>query len=251
MPYKRAPIAEAVLDLHVNYRVKPSYRDVEAFCAGLVKQFPHQQRVNALQLAFQAKAAQELGAEPELSSNSSATAVGVRAQNAQNDRVLVVRMNGFSYSHLAPYTEWSVFKEEAQGLWDQFIAAFGPIEVTRSAVRYVNRIMLPNGCELEDYLNLSPRLLKGVPRDIEGYFMQLVMPQPDIDPRCSAVLNTGLEDAASTVESLSVLLDIDIFIEHEKPVTLDHGWQSLDKLRGRKNQIFEAAITDKVRRMIE
>ena len=109
---------------------------------------------------------------------------------------------------------------------------------------------MPQGANLDEYLNLTPRLLKGIGEAVEGYFMQLVLPQRDLGDGWKAIVNTGLGGSA-TPESMHVLLDLDLFCETTIPATSDELWTILSKLRNRKNEFFEAAITDEVRRLIQ
>lgn len=51
-------------------------------------------------------------------------------------------------------------------------------------------------------------------------------------------------------ETVSILLDIDLFCEKDVPQNEDELWQLFEQLRVRKNQIFEGCITDRVRELI-
>ena len=128
-------------------------------------------------------------------------------------------------------------------------AAFNPTRVKRTAVRYINRIVVPTHVDLDKYLNLTPRRLPHVGQDIEGYFMQLLLPQRDIDPECKCVINTGIEESP-VQDCMNVLFDVDVFVPHTNGIAIDAIWPLLERLRDRKNDIFEAAITDEVRRII-
>jgi len=243
MHYERAPITEAVIDIHATFDPVPSVEAIAAFGRSLKDRFPHQHAVKALQFAMRAQG-------DSLSSNTSSSGAGVRIATEQNDRVLQLRPSEFVYSHLPPYTEWPKFRDEAAELWAKVCAAFNPTRVNRTAVRYINRIVVPTRVDLDKYLNLTPRLLPHVGQDVEGYFMQLLLPQPDIDPECKCIINTGIEE--STVrDCMSVLLDVDVFVPHPGGIATEAAWPLLERLRDRKNDLFEAAITDEVRRILE
>ena len=246
MHYTRAPIAEAVIDLIVSFDEVPSIEKVEQFARQLKSDFPQMQRINALRMAVG-----QSGEDGEIQSDTSSSAIGFRLTNAKGDRVLQVRLQGLSYSHLHPYTEWETFAAEMKPLWQLYVSAFAPTAVTRLAVRYINRIAIPQGVDLDKYLNVTPRLLGELCPEVEGYFLQLVLPQRDLGEEWKAIINTGLE-AAPAPDVMSVLLDVDLFCT--KKITVDDDelvWAVLTQLRDRKNAIFEAAITDEVRRMIQ
>lgn len=246
MHYTRAPIAEAVIDLIVSFDEVPSIEKVEQFARQLKSDFPQMQRINALRMAVG-----QSGEDGEIQSDTSSSAIGFRLTNAKGDRVLQVRLQGLSYSHLHPYTEWETFAAEMKPLWQLYVNAFAPTAVTRLAVRYINRIAIPQGVDLDKYLNVTPRLLGELCPEVEGYFLQLVLQQRDLGEEWKAIINTGLE-AAPAPDVMSVLLDVDLFCT--KKITVDDDelvWAVLTQLRDRKNAIFEAAITDEVRRMIQ
>lgn len=238
MPYSRAPIAEAVIDLHLVFPQPPTIEQLEGFARSLKEKFPQMQRINAI--AFAVGAHQATGA---VSSETNSVPLGVRLTNATGDRVLQLRTQGWSYSHLAPYTEWETFLGEMKSLWEQFQRKFAPESTSRLAVRYINRITLKQGIDLDLYLNLTPRLLTTVCPDVEGYFLQLVLPQRDLGPEYMAIVNTGL-DGPIPPDSMSVLLDVDLYCQKTVPLDGDEMWKILAKLRDRKNEIFEASITD-------
>ena len=241
--YERAPITEAVINIHATFDPVPSAQAIEAFGRGLKDYFPHQHAVKALKIAMVAEG-------DSLSSNTSSSGAGVRIATERNDRVLQLRPSEFIYSHLPPYTEWTKFRDEAAELWAKVSAAFNPKRVNRTAVRYINRIVVPTHVDLDKYLNLTPRLLSHVCEDVEGYFMQLLLPQRDIHPECKCVINTGIEES-QVQDCMNVLFDVDVFVPHADGIAIDAIWPLLERLRDRKNDIFEAAITDEVRRIIK
>lgn len=242
--YKRAPIAEAVIDLQLGFEQQPAATHLEEFAATLRDSFPQSQRINTFALAV----ATSNGGE--ISSNAARETLGVRLTSATGSRILQLRRQGLSYSHMQPYSEWESFSEEMRPILESFVFEFKAISVNRLAVRYINRIIVPQGVDLEAYLNLSPRRPADVSADLQGYFMQLVLAQKDLGPEYTAIVNSGLE-AAPDPNAMAVLLDIDVFCTKQTPMDLAAAWTVLYQLRERKNEIFEAAITDEVRRMIE
>jgi uncharacterized protein (TIGR04255 family) len=240
--YTRAPIAEAVIDLHVEFPQAPEMSTLENYCKALHDLFPNIQRINSLQLSM------GLNEDQSLSSSSNASAVGFRLTNTKNDRVAQVRRNGVSYSHLAPYSDWESFAAEARPFISQYLQALDPSMVKRLAVRYINRIELPIRADLAQYFTVTPQIPPFC-KEVEGYFLQLVLPQRDIDGDCKAVVSTGLENAVN--ESMFTLLDIDVFTLGEFAVDEGATWEIYDKLRSRKNDLFEAIITDTTRSRIQ
>ena len=228
--------------MHVVFESPPALPALETFCRGLASEYPETQRINSMSMALNASAAAS-------TLNTSTSVLGFRLGNVAGDRVVQVRRNGISFSHLAPYSEWGTFAAEAGPLFSRYVSEFSVKEVSRLAVRFINRIPVKEGCDIDDYVNVGPRLPSTCP-DVEGYFMQLVLPQADMGSEWKAIINTGLENVGSD-GSMVILLDIDVFCQKRMYFTEDSVWGVFNQLRERKNSIFEDAITDQVRSMIE
>jgi uncharacterized protein (TIGR04255 family) len=78
--------------------------------------------------------------------------------------------------------------------------------------------------------------------------MQLHIPQTDLE--AVAVLNVAMMPQIS-VNFCSVALDIDVFRDRDVAQAEDEMWAYLERLRERKNHIFEACVTDAMRRRFE
>jgi uncharacterized protein (TIGR04255 family) len=106
---------------------------------------------------------------------------------------------------------------------------------------------------MEDYLRVYPE----VPRDWPGggtmssFFMQLQMWQEDLD--CWLVVNEA-PMWPDMQEPALFQLDFDFFREQfEEPWRVDDDakvWAFLEQLHIRKNEVFEASITEATRRLI-
>lgn len=185
-----------------------------------------------------------------ISFTSSQGIIGYRLSKADDSRILQVRRDGLAYSHMAPYTEWATFRAEAYPLWEKYRSAVRDAKLARCALRYINRVDIP-GTKIEsyDYFTLYPKIPDQLPQqDVMGMAMNLQMPQLDIE--CMAVINQALA-APVKPGHISVILDIDIFRLGIETWQDSEVWAFLDKLRNRKNEIFEACITDRTRELID
>ena len=117
-------------------------------------------------------------------------------------------------------------------------------------MRYINRIDIPvrkqaDIIEYEKYLNVYPNL----PAEIistEAYSVNVRIPITELQSHLT--LNTA------TVPSplygyASYLLDLDFGRAIDPPQTLDDIKNLLNQMRTKKNQIFEACVTDKAREL--
>jgi uncharacterized protein (TIGR04255 family) len=241
--YRRAPIVEAIIDLHVRFSTPPHRDAFEAFHKRVADKFLAKTDIRQIALGM------HFGPQQQNVLQKGPVNVGIRLSSDSPPRVLQAQQRGFTYSHLAPYTEWETFRDEARPLWNAFVETCRPEAVTRVAVRFVNRIIVKSAkIELVDYFNLYPHLPERIPQDVTGMFLQLRMPQDDIAPGTLAIVNQTLDESNPVdAERLAILLDFDVFRLAEYPPSTDEVWALLEKLRTRKNELFEASITDRAR----
>lgn len=244
--YTRAPIAEALIDLQVEFASPPPASEFQASAHKLKDRFPTSAPIHFLEMNVNGPSD---GSAPSLQSGVSE--VGVRLTSAASDRILQLQRRGFTYSHMAPYTQWSSFRDETAELWTQFVDRFKPSKVTRVAVRYINRIVIPAAkADPKEYFRLFPNVPDEMPQTITGCFMQLVMPQTDIAGNASAVVNFAIEPSPGP-DKLSFLLDFDVFSTCELAPDSGKVWETLAQFRTRKNELFEASITDATRELFK
>lgn len=242
--YSKAPIVEAIVDIQVKMAEGFSHEAFNAVHAELGERFPVKSPMKMVEMRMEADTITGEG-----SHSSTATDIGLRLTNKDNSRVIQLRTNGFTYSHMPPYTEWKVLRDEVYQAWLIFVATCKPQTVVRCALRFVNRIDIPKpSIELHDYFHLYPEIPKGVPQDVNGMFMQLQMPQTDLEGM--AIINQAVVDP-TTPGTMSVLLDFDLFQVRDYAPDDEAIWHLLDKLRDRKNELFEACITDETRRLMD
>jgi uncharacterized protein (TIGR04255 family) len=244
--YKSAPIHEAVIEIRIQ---PPESLDLPALTKlteSLRSDFPKQVPMHLVQMGIAAQDQPEKGFSPSFSQ----APFGFRISKSDESRILQIRREGLAYSHMAPYTEWAVFRAETLPLWGQFRAVCPDAKLTRCALRYINRVDIPETTiELHDYFTFYPKMPDGLPQqDMVGMTLNVQMPQRDIE--CMATLNLIQVDPVNS-GYLSFVLDIDVFrlgIESWKDADV---WVFLDRLRDRKNEIFEACITDRTRELID
>ncbi|MCY1204298.1 hypothetical protein D9M68_356940 [compost metagenome] len=249
MSYARPPITEAVIDIQVDYPSPPDIALYERFTKTVQASLPVSAPLHLFEMGIENNAAGS-GAL-QVKSGGAPVTIGMRAASPASDRVAQIHQRGFTFSMQAPYAGWDAFSAEAQAVWTTFLELVGPQRVNRVGVRYINRIVIPQQrIEFEDYFRLYPAIPKDVPQDVTGCFMQLVMPQADLGPGANAIVNFAGEPNA-VPGAISFLLDIDVYCNAMLEARTDLIWEHLDKLRVRKNQLFEASITDRTRELFQ
>jgi len=122
-----------------------------------------------------------------------------------------------------------------------YVEAAKPQEVSRIAVRYINRLLLP-GYDLSVYLKAGPALAEGWPTDIRAFLSRVVLLEPERDIVANVV--QALEPQTAPGQSTTpVIFDIDVF--QEVPLVPDDMTipGRFARLREMKNRIFFKGIT--------
>jgi len=173
---------------------------------------------------------------------------GLVCSSMDQRQIFQARIDGFTFSRLAPYDRWESFRDEARRLWAAYRMIAQPERVTRIAVRYVNRLDLPLPLrDFKDYLRTVPEVSPALPQGLTNFFMQLHIPQDDLD--AMLLLNQAMIPPAHG-GVVSVVLDIDLFRSKDLPDDDDSMWGIFEQLHTRKNDIFEGCITDLTRELI-
>ncbi|HVP00548.1 MAG TPA: TIGR04255 family protein [Bryobacteraceae bacterium] len=239
--YARAPITEAIIEI----RVRPSSGVTGISCKealeAIKKEYP-----DATDLM---KMEAEIRGGPQVGALATQALNGCARRSDERRQVVTAMPDRFAFSQLQPYAAWEEFQPTAKSLWRSYALALKPEAVTRIATRFVNRIELPLPVsELGKYLLTAPTLSPMMPqKEIAGAFMQLQLPQKDL--RCNVLLNLAILPPGES--TFPVILDTDISDEGEfSALEDDLVWARLEEFRWRKNEIFEACVTDEVRSLI-
>lgn len=241
--YPRAPIAEAILDVQVKTPTVPSQDVFEQLAKSLAAEFPQSASLNLNQFQVNVSPA------PVAPSFAHSQMVSGMRLARGNERVLFIQPRGMTFNHLPLYTSWEVFQPEARKLWERYVEFVKPEAVTRVALRYINRIEIPEGTfETSDYFQLYPEIPKNIQQNMSAFFLQVQLPQGDLGPDVTAAIN--FTPVALTKENCTgMLLDIDVFALRNLSTSSDEVFNLLDVIRARKNEIFEACITDRTREL--
>lgn len=241
--YSKAPITEAVIDLRVELPSKITVDDLVKVHHGEEAAYPTIEHMHTTMGKMM------LSLQDGASASASTKHIGFLMRSAEGKKIHQARINGFSMSQLAPYPCWNDFCTETRRLWDIYRSFAEPSKLVRVAVRYINRIDIPLPLnDFGDYLRTVPQVSPDLPQGLSGYFMQLLMPLEDIKSD-AVVIETIIEPESPN--TVSIVLDIDIFRTVDLPSEEDDIWALIKQLRSAKNKVFEACITDKSRELFQ
>lgn len=238
--YSKAPITEAIIDLRVTLPQGFSLEQLADIQARISDRFPTKEPIHVGTLMFEAG--------PNIKIEAGRQQNGFLFRSKDGLMVFQATLGGFTFNRLAPYTSWEEFSGEARHLWEIYKDVCRPSSVNRAAVRYINRLDLPGPLlDFKDYLRTVPEVSPDLPQGLSTFFMQLHIPQEDLN--CMLIINEAFMPPTSP-ELVSVLLDIDLFREQVWQSGDKEVWNFLEQLRHRKNEVFNACITDKTKELI-
>lgn len=241
--YQRAPITEAIIDIRVELSSDLRFEDLQAIKKHVSSDYPKEETSNLAEGIIQFA--------PTLQASAQQKPWGLVFRNENNNQVLQVRLDGFTFSRLPPYEHFEQLKNEARRLWDIYRELVRPKAITRVAVRYINQLNIPGtSVEPEDYLNVFPHVSNKLPpelRDFGPYSMSLRMYQHDLK---GFLLLNEVMTPPKLPNAISIVLDFDLYVDAPLVTNEQELWALFDKLRERKNLYFEECITDKTRELI-
>lgn len=236
--YANAPIVDATIDLVCSFSSAPSLEALRDFSKRHLLRFPNANDMRSVNIALVANSAPEVKQQDP---------IGLRLATDKGDRVLLLRTNGFAFGHGAPYTSWEEFSAEVKVFWREYVDTFSPSEVTRYAVRYINRIVIPEPrIEVNKYFRLRPEIPEDFNSLVDQMFMQMRFALPRYGDDITVVSNVGLAEP-NAPDKVSFILDFDVFSTKRLPVEEHEIFEHLNKLRDVKNELFELSITDATR----
>jgi uncharacterized protein (TIGR04255 family) len=232
-----APITEAVIDIKVSLPTSTTLNELGTFTDPLRQRFTESKpRMAAeFQMAFGE------GAAPQVTSQGPAQDGYFFTAPAEN-LVAQARLDGFTLSKLKPYESWNTFCQQFVVLWRRYLEVARPLSIKRIALRYINRIELPPGVDLDEYFLTIPKIAEGVPQVLPSFLMRLVVPS---ETGTIAIITQTIAKLPEDYSVYPVIFDIDVFREvdiNPEDIAL---WSFLKDLRSYKNTVFFRSITPK------
>ena len=232
-----APITEAILDIRVSTSDYPTDENIEGFRRSIDDAYPRLEFLTKQNIVFKVGA----GFEPVSDSRSRA---GVKLFSSDARRVLQATPDGFTLSHMKPYSSWDQYSTEARDLWDRYIALFKPSMVNRVALRYVNQFAIPDATEhLVDYVRVFPGIPTEVTSQVLEYTVRTAIPIPEVGG--TGILTFVIGQTSKESPHAPAVIDTDVFVQQPAQVNTDEVWSMLELLHSVKNRIFFECLTPK------
>lgn len=236
--YPNAPLIEALLDIRAELPEDVSLESLAAVGEAEREGYPTKRERTRFEQEM-------IGRGSSIVSTAARNLpLGYRFDSADGQQLFHAQVDGFTFNRLKPYPHWELFRAEARRVWESYCSFAHPVRVTRLALRYINRFDLPAHAQFEDYLNTLPAVAPPISQSWGRFLMRVEIPQPDID--AELVLTEAMVEP-QIPNTGAIVLDIDLFRSVDLAPDSESMWDAFETLRERKNEIFEACITDKVR----
>ena len=241
---KNAPIMEALLDIQVLLPADTDLAVLASVQDRVRDRYPNRQErqhwhINAIPMS---------GGQPEVSQSGGPIGYAFLPPNVCQDRTFQSRLDGFTFSKLKPYETWSKFQSEAKELWGIYAEVSRPTEVRRLALRTVNSLNLPVPfAEFKEYLLTIPEVAPGIPSGLAQFFMNLAIPQPAGETAIVTLAMQPLQQPDAAF--VTVIFDIDVFVEQNFSPDADAIWEKCEQLRQIRNDIFFSSLTEKAKEL--
>ena len=236
---RRAPITEALIDIRVKLTPDLDVRQIESIYESIKPDYPQKQEQRLSQVEVEQKPGEGL-------IKSSTKINGYRYISSDKKRIAQARLDGFTFSRLHPYTTWEDLRSEAYKLWLLYKQVTTPELITRVALRYINNLNIPMPIkDFSDFLTAPPQVPEELPQGVSSFITRVVIHEPTIGT--NAIITQALEQIATDV--VPIILDIDVFKLQSEGIEEKEAWDTIEKLRNFKNQIFFKSITNKLKEM--
>lgn len=158
----------------------------------------------------------------------------------QKDRVEVLE-DTLTYVCEREYTGWDNFVGKVSGLLDIFGGILGNVRISRSSIRFVNRFVLSDFSDPEEYFTTVVSKDGGGIFPVRQYGFKIQYEVPDTN--VYAIVNQSAD--SDIPGEYAYLLDIDVLDRQSIIFQKETIVGGLERLREIKNRIFFDSITEK------
>ncbi len=240
--YLKSPIVEVVCEFRFNPNKEWDFTYPGLLYERLKIDFPRKQAMKQIGISTL----------PDTKEPTIQQEITERIQFFREDNSALVQIapSFLSVNHLSPYPTWKKFLPMVLENFKRYKEVTNPQLINRIGLRYINEIEIPieGSLKMEDFFEFYPHLGKGLPQE-HGPFMTGVHFFYE-SQRDTLRLQIALTNAKKP-KTAAFILDLDYFLAEPTKVSMDidkvTAW--LVTAHDRVEQIFEASITDKARKL--
>lgn len=240
--FPNPPITEAVLDIRAEVSPGCDQEALESIHDHVEQDYPKLEPQTQVRVNFQVT--------PESQAlNQESGFRGFFFRAPQKNQLFQARLDGFTFNKLKPYNDWKSFSEEARRLWNLYRKIAKPTSVSRIALRYINKIMLPLPFrDFREYVLTSPEVAPELPQALDHFLLRIVFTDPGTS--ATAVITQTIEQPIEN-RTLPLVFDIDVWSQVGHDEVDDKMWERFEGLRNLKNDIFLKSLTPKAKGLFQ
>lgn len=240
--YEKPPISEAVIELRFQSPVATEKLSKLASRLLKVKKYysfqePHAQ--SELKIDFQPNGKAII--------SESIISQGFKLFSIGGNAVIIMANSQFIISQSPPYCGWEELFARLHRDWGEFLHEVGAVKVARVGVRFINRIDIKASdgikINLDEYFNYYPKVPDGFV-SLQSFVAQATLEKDEIG--IGSQINIA-PAPSPVIGYVSFVLDIDTYLEGDMFLKLENIRELFEKIRKKKNDIFETCITEKTR----
>lgn len=246
--YSIPPITEALFDIQVELPKEVTIETIDGLSSSLLNQYPKKRPRRKFQTKIEFKVD-----NPPSTDSSDFGIDGFLFWTEDEKQVTQFRLDGFSFSRLKPYPPrgWDEVYPQMVELWNFYKESLKPLLVKRVAVRYINLIEVqkPLGeMDWGSYFNWPPPVFGKLPHQIEQFVYRTTIQFPEESIKAAITLLTGPTQETSKT---TVIFDLDVFQEIRLSLDQFRIDPLFGKLREIKDELFEAGLTETLKKEFE
>lgn len=236
----KAPIVEAVVDIRARIGKEWEEQILTQELGSRLNDYPTKNSYREIRQHIKFEA----GQTPELAQPRSDWK-GIRFRTNDGLQIAQFNRDGFVYSRLAPYENWSQLVGEALRLWEIYLQVGGPVEIHRVGLRFINRIILPSGeTQFEDFIVPHPRPPTMMDMPFAQFFEKDTFQVPGY-PYGIHVIRAIQPPEDGVPDRINIILDTDVFTIQPTSLDKQELERRLEEMRWLKNKVFFGSVTSK------
>ncbi|MGE0551218.1 MAG: TIGR04255 family protein [Kofleriaceae bacterium] len=222
------PISEAILDIQVQLSEGTQAEHLDVFANHVGPGFAAGKQVGNAEVTID---------DGEIVARSRVT-LGKIYWSHDGSRAVQARTNGFTYNVVKGYRSWALHRSQAEPLWLHYLETAHPSRVKRCALRYINKIEIPVGVDVNQVLRTRPQMPESLSKSFLEMFMRVVVP---IDEDRRAIITQNLPSTASENAGF-LLVDVDVFSTRSLEPRSTAVWDEFEVLHEHANRCFFESI---------
>lgn len=247
--YEKPPIIEALCEFYFSSNQPWDWTIPGLIYAKVGSEFPTKRQFNPLQV--------ELRAETKGTSVQNVVGSVDRMQFLSQDESALIQVGPdfMSVHHLKPYSNWETFKQMISRSLMVYQQVASPQKITRIALRYINRIEIPEKMidpeqriELGDFLLAAPSVPKDVPQVFSTWVQRVEIPFKHANGLLALQSGSIHEEGQRDV---AFLLDLAFLALQPELVRLDSAMEWVERAHEEIESTFESCITPNTRRLFK